>query len=573
LGFNTRPHLDRGEIDWRSGPQSLLARLSALNGPQAESTRSETAPPDKKSRRKRRWTGIPAGPWITARKIVQYSALLLFLALFIWSRRGGWPASLVNIPMRLDPLVTFAHLLASRTFLAGSALALIVVILSLVFGRTWCGWLCPLGTTLDLFPLKRLRQYLRGVKASTTAPVSENWRSLKYGLLLIILVAALFGNLTLLIFDPLTILFRSLTTSIWPAVDQIVTAAEAASYRIPVLSGPVVSFDMWVRPTIFPSEPSFYRDTVLFTAVFLGVIALNLAAPRFWCRYLCPLGGLLGIFSKVAMFRREVGEDCKGCTLCTNVCPTGTIDPAKGYASDPSECTMCLDCLESCPRSSISFTAAISTAAWNEYDPSRRQALAAFGVTIAGLALFRSDALAKREHPFLVRPPGARENDLLSKCIRCGECMRACPTSALQPALNEAGLEGLWTPVAVPRLGYCDYSCNACGQVCPVQAIPSLVLEEKRDQVIGKAYINQNRCIAWSDHDNCIVCEEMCPLPDKAIHLQDGEFLDEDGQPVTIQLPYVLRERCIGCGICEYKCPVNGEAAIRVYVPGTEVPF
>jgi NAD-dependent dihydropyrimidine dehydrogenase PreA subunit len=143
----------------------------------------------------------------------------------------------------------------------------------------------------------------------------------------------------------------------------------------------------------------------------------------------------------------------------------------------------------------------------------------------------------------------------------------------LQPALSESGLEGLWTPVLLPRLGYCDYACNACGQACPVQAIPPLSLDEKREQVIGRAYIDQNRCIAWSDHRDCIVCEEMCPLPDKAVHLQPGQVTGEDGEPVSIQLPYVLRERCIGCGICEYKCPVNGQAAIRVFVPETEVPF
>ncbi|OGO05885.1 MAG: hypothetical protein A2Y60_04640 [Chloroflexi bacterium RBG_13_54_9] len=151
--------------------------------------------------------------------------------------------------------------------------------------------------------------------------------------------------------------------------------------------------------------------------------------------------------------------------------------------------------------------------------------------------------------------------------------MRACPTSAIQPALTEAGLEGLWTPVLVPRLGYCDYSCNACGQVCPVQAIPSLNLEEKRRQVIGLAYIDQNRCIPWADHKDCIVCEEMCPVPDKAIKLERLEVRNGDGQMVTVQRPQVIRERCIGCGICEYKCPLNGEAAIRVYVPASNKSF
>lgn len=155
----------------------------------------------------------------------------------------------------------------------------------------------------------------------------------------------------------------------------------------------------------------------------------------------------------------------------------------------------------------------------------------------------------------------------MNKCIRCGECNRACPTSAIQPAVSEAGLEGLWTPVLVPRAGYCDYSCNACGQVCPVQAIPPLDLEQKRQQVIGRAYIDENRCIPWADYEDCIVCEEMCPVSEKAIKLEEAEVRTGDGELVTVQHPHVIRERCIGCGICEYKCPVNGEAAIRVYVP------
>jgi ferredoxin len=94
-----------------------------------------------------------------------------------------------------------------------------------------------------------------------------------------------------------------------------------------------------------------------------------------------------------------------------------------------------------------------------------------------------------------------------------------------------------------------------------------LTLEEKRQQVIGHAYIDENRCIPWADHQDCIVCEEMCPVPDKAIKLETVDVVTPDGELVTVQRPHVVRERCIGCGICEYKCPVNGEAAIRVYVP------
>lgn len=513
--------------------------------------------------------GRPVGPWITARKITQYLALAIFIGLFVISRQGGAAGSVINIPMRLDPLLGLSNLIASRTFLAGSAVGMITVILTLVFGRAWCGWLCPLGTVLDLIPLKSWRGKRR-------AP-SEKWRNVKYTLLLVILMAALFGNLTLLFLDPLAILFRTLSTAVWPALDQIITSIEAALYPIPALSGPLSSLDMWIRPGLLPSQPFYYRDALLFAGLFVGLILLNVFAPRFWCRYLCPLGGLLGWISRLAFIRRAGGVECKGCQLCTQTCPTGTIDPARHYASDPAECTLCMECVEICPKSFVSFTSHIALGEGMPYDPSRRAALISIGAAITGVALFRSDLLAKRERPFLLRPPGARQNNpdiiAMTRCTRCNECIRACPTSGLQPAVFDAGLEGVGSPILLPRLGYCDYSCNACGQVCPVQAIPPLNLDEKRLQVIGKAYIDENRCIAWSDHKPCVVCEEMCPLPQKAIQLEEREVWGADNGLVALQLPHVLRESCIGCGICEYKCPVSDEAAIRVYVPQMGVPF
>jgi ferredoxin len=318
---------------------------------------------------------------------------------------------------------------------------------------------------------------------------------------------------------------------------------------------------------VLPFQPVFYRYTLLYAGVFLGVVVLNLAAERFWCRYLCPLGALLGLLSKVALVQRQIDPRCTECGACASVCPTGTVRPEQAYASDPGECTVCLGCLSACPVDAIGFPARISPPSWNTYDPDRRRLLTSLGAAIAGIGLLQSNLFANRDHSHLIRPPGVREGNLLDKCIRCGECIRACPTSAIQPAVAEAGLEGLWTPVLIHRAGYCDYSCNRCGQVCPVQAIPPLNLEQKRQQVIGQAYIDENRCIAWADHQDCIVCEEMCPVPDKAIVLEQAEVPTGDGKLATVQQPYVIRERCIGCGICEYKCPVNGEAAIRVYVP------
>jgi MauM/NapG family ferredoxin protein len=501
-------------------------------------------------------TGIER--WILFKKIIQAIAFVAFLTLIILSRRAAVSPEWINLPLRLDPLIVFSAALSSKTFLSGSAVALIIVLLTLVAGRAFCGWLCPLGTLLDVFSFPRVR---RGEKVPP-----ETWRSVKYGLLLFILIAALFGNLTLLILDPLTILYRSFTLALLPAVDHIVTSIETALYPVPFLTRSVITFDRWIRPAVLPYEPVYYPQAFLFGFLLVGIILLNRAAPRFWCRYLCPLGGLLGVISRFSLFRRRVDSECRQCGVCDQKCPTGTIDRQRDYASDPAECTLCLDCFRSCPRGSLNLSTHLQPAPRMEYDPNRRHALAILGLSVMSVALLNRSANVKHPHKFLLRPPGAQESELMQTCVRCGACIAACPTGALQPAISEAGLEGIWTPVVVPRMGYCDYSCSACGSVCPVAAIPPLSLDEKRTEVIGKAYIDENRCLAWSNLEDCIICEEMCPVPNKAIHLESTEVTGEASQTVTVLLPYVERQRCIGCGICENKCPVGGESAIRVFI-------
>ena len=495
--------------------------------------------------------------WFSLHKGIQYLALLVFVCLFLISRQNNPGNYWIAFVMRFDPLLALSSMLASRTIILSSAVELLLAVaLAIVAGRAWCGWLCPLGTTLDLFTIKK----------ANTLKMPERLRSVKYGLLLVILMAALFGNLTLLIFDPLTILYRALTYTILPVLNQGLTGLETLLYPIPFLQDPITGLEGLLRPTIFPLALQYFSQAILFGAVFVGVVALNFLAPRFWCRYICPLGGFLGIFSKMAIFRREVGEGCRDCSLCQRRCPTGTVDKNRGYASDPGECTLCLDCFINCPDSTLTVHSPFHPSAKNHYDPSRRELLTAAVVSAAGVALFQSGADAAHPQLNLLRPPGATEERILTTCLRCGVCVRACPTNVLQPAGVDMGLEKLWTPVLVPELGYCEFTCNTCGQVCPVEAIPPLPLEQKQVTLVGKAYIDQNRCLAWADHKPCMVCEEMCPLPQKAVLLTELNVTDPNGDKHTIRVPQVDRSVCIGCGTCEYKCPVIGEAAIRVHL-------
>jgi ferredoxin len=231
-----------------------------------------------------------------------------------------------------------------------------------------------------------------------------------------------------------------------------------------------------------------------------------------------------------------------------------------------------MECRTGCPNDRVSFRPALDVKGSGPLLPERRMLLGgmAGGLLLAVPARFRSPEKDSR----LLRPPGVRvEEDFLKRCVRCGECMKVCLKNALYPAAYQAGLEGIYTPLVIPRLGYCEYNCTLCGQVCPTGAIPALPVEAKRLEVIGKAVFDKNHCLPFARRIDCIVCEEHCPIPEKAIRSRDVQVMGLDGLMRTVKEPYLVEEICNGCGICEKVCPLETKAGIEVFAVKNRAPI
>jgi MauM/NapG family ferredoxin protein len=222
------------------------------------------------------------------------------------------------------------------------------------------------------------------------------------------------------------------------------------------------------------------------------------------------------------------------------------------------ECIQCRTCVAACPQDVVAFPVSpqlLSAGEPARPDLSRRGFLysAAGGVGL-GFLVKQSPFTPLQNKAQLVRPPGALpEEEFLTTCIRCGECMKSCLTNTLQPSLWEGGLAGLWTPKADLRFAACEQECNVCGKVCPTQAIRSLGLEEKTHAKLGTAVLRKEMCLVWAQDKLCLICDEICPYDAIVFRTLDG-----------YRRPFVVASRCNGCGYCEQRCPVEGESAIVV---------
>jgi len=484
--------------------------------------------------------------FLTLRNIRRIYAVF-FLVLFVllmwltsFRRMKGYETPLF---LELDPLTSITAFLTSWTVYKGLVLSVFIIAGTLLIGRFFCSWICPMGIMNQVAGSFFIK--LRAADAVALNSYRTLYR-FKYYMLAGLIVLAAFGSLQTGLLDPISFVTRSFAVSLFPGFN-------------------------FSRGWLYVKQPLFNGGTFL-GLIFIAVIFANRFIPRFWCRVVCPLGALLGMLSFRPLLRvwRDI-ERCTDCKKCLGHCHGG-CDPHAGLRT--AECHVCMNCVEDCPEDAIHFgLPRTASAAHVPVDVNRRRLIES---AVAGLVLFpvlRSTmSSATTPRPEVIRPPGSIvEKDFLRRCLKCGECMKVCPTNAIQPALLEAGFEGLWTPMLINSIGYCEYNCVLCSRVCPTGAISPLTLEKKlgkddrkKPVKIGTAFYDRGRCLPWAMNVDCIVCEEVCPTSPKAIWFETAEIRLRDGNTRLIKRPFLDPNLCIGCGICENKCPVRDRAAVRV---------
>jgi ferredoxin len=468
---------------------------------------------------------------------------------------GAWPSHYADnlaakeglaaeLFLVIDPLVSLSTGVASRSWVWSLGCAAVILLVCVFIPRGFCGYLCPLGTLIDLFDWsvgKRITRFRVGDDGW--------WVHIKYWLLLGVMVAAAAGVLVSGFFAAIPVITRGMLFTLAP----LQNGAANGWHQVPPLN--------WGH--------------ALSLLLFFGVLGLGLLRPRFWCKYVCPSGAVFSLGNLFRMSERKVESSCIHCNKCVEICPFDAIKP--DFTTRVTDCTLCQSCGGVCPTQAIKFVGRwendhlkmVNDPPTHETALGRRGFLAASigvaagtagGAVSAAMATVWGARLDDPNAPRPVRPPGSvPEQEFLQMCIRCGECFKACPSDVLQPLGFQQGLEGLWTPQVVADWAGCASSCNACGQVCPTGAIRALPIEEKKAARMGLAIVNEQTCLPFDEREACQLCVDECINAGyNAIEFtQVGTEVDNEGRPVEgtgYLAPVVLAEKCVGCGLCQTRC-------------------
>lgn len=487
-------------------------------------------------------------------------AILFFVPIFLF---------FVDFRAILPPSIhSFLHLQIVPAILSGMVgLLLLQLLLALVFGRIYCSAICPAGVFQDIinriFCIGKKKK-----KGSRRFGYREPMNYLRYILLGLVAALGLFGSIELLLaLDPYSNFGR----------------IAANLFRPSVIWGNNLLADLLARAdnyTLFHVT----LTTVTAAGLIAGLVALLvfivmvILRGRLFCNTLCPVGGLLSLISRYSLFRISIDkEKCISCGLCEQSCKAEAIN-IKDFSVDTSRCVDCFNCLSSCKKDSIHYsykpfyrkeekeikdTITVADALTDTSIVStntRRQFLATSATVAATLPVVSAVARpisGKKEKLIPVTPPGSISLERFKdRCTGCHLCVTHCPSQVLYPAGLQFGLGYALKPHVAYIDSYCNYTCTACADVCPNQA---LILESEDDKMttqVGIAEFFLERCIVETENTDCGACSEHCPT--QAVHME----LYKEGSTLTV--PVVEPDLCIGCGGCESICPVRPDRAIII---------
>ena len=440
---------------------------------------------------------------------------------------------------------------------------LLWVVLTLVFGRVYCSVICTLGVFQDVVSWFSGRRKKKKYRFSYSPAVS--W--LRYGVLGVFIIAMIAGiGSVVALLAPYSSYGRIVSNLFAPVYqwgNNVLAyfAERSDSYAFYETS-------VWLK-----SLPTF----IIAAGTFVVLVVLAWRNGRTYCNTICPIGTVLGFFSRYSLFRPEIdAEKCTNCSLCSRKCKAACIN-YKDHRIDYSRCVTCMDCIDSCKHGAISYKYRFGkkeikeTSETGNTNNARRSFLTGMGLVLVssavkaqekkvdgGLAVILDKKVPARMTPLV--PPGAKGlRNMRTHCTGCQLCVSVCPNQVLRPSTK---LETLMQPEMSYERGYCRPECTKCSEVCPAGAILKLTPADKSATQIGHAVWVEKNCVPLRDKVACGNCARHCPTG--AITMVPSDADDAD----SLKIPVVNVERCIGCGACENLCPARPFSAI--YVEGHE---
>ena len=451
-------------------------------------------------------------------------------------------------------LLKFLHATA-----LGATGFIVVLTITVLFGRVYCSTICPLGTLQDviafIFRRPRKRRSYRHSKAHNV---------LRYTIFAITVVVLLAGSGILLnLLDPFSIFGRIFSNLVRPVV---LAANNVAAMGLEKAGSHLLFRERWAA--IAPLSIGVSIAMLALIAVFAARYG------RLYCNTICPVGALLGLVSRISLFRIRFAKNaCNRCKLCERVCKAGCIDIQR-QTIDSSRCVGCYNCLATCPRQALQFENKWRRSiAGQRPENGRRGFILGMAAGVAGLTLkANGQSTPTQSRPTKIpeqvtsptSPPGSSSiARFKATCTACHLCVSACPSRVIVPSVSAYGFSGIMQPRMNFRSGYCNYECTICTQVCPSGALLPLTVEKKKSIQLGVAKFIKENCIVYTDNTNCGACSEHCPT--KAVNMVP--YLTTANKRLVI--PEVNPDICVGCGACEHACPTTPYKAI--YVDGNPV--